>query len=140
MNLISLMAQAGQTANGNNTQGGFLGGGAGLIIYLVVIVAVFYFLLIRPNKKKKAEEEKLKNSLQIGDEILTIGGFYGKIVSIKEDNLVIESVLDHTKQKIARWAIQQNLTVHEDQNEKPIKVKKEKKKKEKLPEEEKLDK
>lgn len=85
-----------------------------MIIYVVVIGALFYFMLIRPQKKKQKEEQKLRDSLQIGDEILTIGGFYGKIVSIKEDAIVVESVLDHTKQKIARWAIQQNLTVHDD--------------------------
>ncbi len=85
-----------------------------MIVYLVVIGAVFYFLLIRPQKKKQKAEEKLRNSLQVGDEILTIGGFYGKIISIKEDYIVMESKLDHTKQQIARWAIQQNLTVHDD--------------------------
>lgn len=85
-----------------------------MLIYVVVIGALFYFMLIRPQKKKQKEEQKLRDSLQIGDEILTIGGFYGKIISIKEDSIVIESQLDHTKQKIARWAIQQNLTVHED--------------------------
>lgn len=85
-----------------------------MIVYIIVIGALFYFMLIRPQKKKQKAEEKLRNSLQIGDEILTIGGFYGKVVSIKEDSIVIESQLDHSKQKIAKWAIQQNLTVHDD--------------------------
>ena len=85
-----------------------------MIVYIIVIGALFYFMLIRPQKKKQKAEEKLRNSLQIGDEILTIGGFYGKVVSLKEDSIVIESVLDHSKQKIAKWAIQQNLTVHDD--------------------------
>ena len=58
----------------------------------------------------------MRNNLQVGDEIITIGGIYGRVISLKEDTIVIESVLDHTKQKIARWAIQQNLTVHDDQS------------------------
>ncbi len=104
-----------------------MGGITGTIIYIVIIGAIFYFMLIRPQKKKQKEEEKLKNSLQIGDEIITIGGFYGKIISLKEDSIVIESQLDHSKQKLARWGIQQNLTVHEDTPaEKPIKLKKDK--------------
>ena len=89
-------------------------GWTGIAIYAVFFIAIFYFMILRPQKKKKKEEEKLKNSLQIGDEIVTIGGFHGKIVSLKEDSIVIESVLDHSKQKIERWAIQQNLTVHDD--------------------------
>ena len=83
------------------------------IVSVAVMALLFYFMIIRPQKKKQKEEQKLRDSLQVGDEILTIGGFYGKIISIKEDSLVIESVLDHTKQRIARWAIQQNLTVHD---------------------------
>lgn len=84
------------------------------VIYIVFILALMYFMIIRPQNKKKKEEEKLKNSLQVGDEIVTIGGFHGKIVSLKEDSIVIESVLDHSKQKLERWAIQQNLTIHDD--------------------------
>ncbi len=84
------------------------------VVYIVFIGLLMYFMIIRPQNKKKKAEEALKNSLQIGDEIVTIGGFHGKIVSMKEDCVVIESVLDHTKQKLERWAIQSNLTVHDD--------------------------
>ncbi len=97
-----------------------------IIMMVVVFGLIFYFMIIRPQKKKQKEEEKLKNSLQIGDEILTIGGFYGRIISLKEDSVVIESQLDHSKQRIARWGIQQNFTVHDTVEEKPAKAKKEK--------------
>ena len=91
-------------------------GGMGTLLYIGMIVLMFgamYFIMIRPQRKKQKEEEKMRNNIQIGDEILTIGGFYGRVVSIKEDALVIESASDHTKQKIARWAVQQNLTIHD---------------------------
>ncbi len=88
------------------------------IIMLVVMIAVFYFFIMRPQKKKQQEEEKMRNNLQIGDEILTIGGIYGKIVSLKEDSFVIESLVDKSKLKFARWAIQQNLTVHDEEEKK----------------------
>ena len=110
LNLLDAAETATDTAAATGTQNSWIV----MVVYLAVIVVAFYFLLIRPQKKKKKEEEKLKNSLQIGDEIVTIGGFHGKIVSLKEDSIIIESVLDHTKQKIERWAIQQNLTVHDD--------------------------
>lgn len=87
------------------------------VVYMVVIFAAMYFMLIRPNKKKKQEEEKLRNSLAIGDEITTIGGIVGKIVSIKEesDTIVIETGIDHNKIKIKRWAVASNATVHEEE-------------------------
>lgn len=96
------------------TGGGQAGGTLLYIGMLVLMFGVMYFVMIRPQRKKQKEEEKMRNNLQIGDEILTIGGFYGRVVSIKEDSLVIESASDHTKQKIARWAVQQNLTIHDD--------------------------
>ena len=85
-----------------------------MIIYFAVIIAAFYFLLIRPQRKKAKEEKKLRDSLQVGDEIVTIGGIYGRVISLKEDTIVIESQSDHSKLTIARWAMQQNLTVHDD--------------------------
>ena len=89
-------------------------GSLGMLIPLVLMFGIMYFLMIRPQRKKQKAEEKMRNNIQIGDEILTIGGFYGRVVSIKEDSLVIESAGDHSKQKIARWAVQQNMTVHEE--------------------------
>lgn len=84
-----------------------------LVVWLVVIFAAMYFLMIRPSKKKQKAEEKMRNELQIGDEIVTISGVYCRVVAIKDDSLIVESGPDRTKMRIARWAIQQNLTVHE---------------------------
>ncbi|MBS5145742.1 MAG: preprotein translocase subunit YajC [Butyricicoccus pullicaecorum] len=72
---------------------------------LVIMVLIFYFLLIRPQRKRDKAEREMRNSIQVGDEISTIGGFIGKVVSLKEDTLVIESSADRTKLKLYRWAI-----------------------------------
>ena len=90
------------------------GSGWFMIIYLIVILGVMYFLLIRPQRKKQKEEKKMRENLQIGDEIVTIGGIYGRIISLKEDTMVIESKSDHSKLTFARWALQSNLTIHDD--------------------------
>ena len=88
-------------------------GTIGLVIYIVIIGLVFYFLMIRPQKKKQKKEQAMRDSIQIGDELLTIGGYYVKVVSIKEDSFVVESTVDHTKMRIAKWAIQSNNTIHD---------------------------
>lgn len=85
-----------------------------MVIYLAVIFGAMYFLLIRPQRKKQKEEKKMRDNLQVGDEIITIGGIYGRVISLKEDTLVIESASDHSKLTVARWALQTNLTVHDD--------------------------
>lgn len=93
-----------------------MGSGSSLwmIAYIVVIIGVMYFVMIRPQKKKQKEEQKMRESIQVGDELLTIGGIFGKVVSLKEDSIVIESSADHSKIKIAKWAVSQNLTIHEE--------------------------
>ena len=113
MNLFLLNASSSGASSGAKT-----GGTLDMIVMLLPMVLIFgvmWFVMIRPQRKKQKEEEKMRNNIQIGDEILTIGGFYGRVVSIKEDSIIFESASDHTKQKIARWAIQQNLTIHDDQ-------------------------
>ena len=89
-------------------------GGIGMIIYLVVIFGAMYFFLIRPQRKKQKEEKRMRENLQVGDEIVTIGGIYGRVISLKEDTMVLESLSDHSKLTIARWAIQTNNTIHDD--------------------------
>lgn len=86
----------------------------GLILMYAVIFGAMYLILIRPQKKKQKEEKRMRENLQVGDEIITIGGIYGRVISLKEDTIVVESVSDHSKLTFARWALQTNLTVHDD--------------------------
>ena len=75
------------------------------IIMMALIILVFWFFIIRPQRKKDKETAKMRSELQIGDEIVTIGGIIGIIVSMKEDSLVIETGSDRSKVRLARWAI-----------------------------------
>ena len=83
------------------------------IIMIVVMIAIFYFLLIRPQKKRDKEVQKMRENIEIADEIVTIGGIIGRVVSIKDDTVVIETASDHSKIRMARWSIQQNITATE---------------------------
>lgn len=75
------------------------------IVPLIALVAIFYFLLIRPQKKRDKAEKEMRNSIGVGDEISTIGGFIGKVVTMKDDIIVIECSADRTKLKLHRWAV-----------------------------------
>ena len=75
------------------------------IIMMALIIVVFWFFIIRPQRKKDKETAKMRSELQVGDEIVTIGGIIGIIVSMKEDSLVIETGSDRSKVSLARWAI-----------------------------------
>ena len=86
-----------------------------LLPYALIILAL-YFIMIRPQSKKRKKEEAMRKGAQIGDEITTIGGIVGRIVSIKEENetLVIETGTDRSKVRIKRWAIGSVDTIHDD--------------------------
>ena len=80
-------------------------GSYGGIIILVVMFAAMYFLMIRPQKKQEKQVNEMRNNLQVGDEITTIGGVIGKIVSIKEETITIETSHDRTKIRFLRSAV-----------------------------------
>ena len=82
-------------------------------IPLILMIVVFYFLLIRPQKKRDKEVQKMRENIEIADEIVTIGGIIGRIVSIKDDTIVIETAGDRSKIRVGRWSIQQNITATE---------------------------
>lgn len=84
-------------------------------IPLILIIVVFYFLLIRPQRKKDKEDAAMRNNIQVGDEIVTAGGIIGIVFSVKDDTLVVETGGDRSKIRIKKWAVSQNLTVHEQQ-------------------------
>ena len=75
------------------------------IIPLVLMIAIFYFFLIRPESKRKKDLQNMLSSLSVGDEITTIGGIIGKIASIKDDEITLETGADHVRIRIQRNAI-----------------------------------
>lgn len=89
----------------DTTAGGGLLSSLFPILMLVAMFAAMYFFTIRPQKKAEKEANDMRNNLEVGDEITTIGGIIGKIVSIKEETCVIETSRDGTKIRILKAAV-----------------------------------
>lgn len=108
--LMGMGSAAGSSgvAAGQGSKGSF-----GMIIMLVAMFAIMYFLMIRPQKKKQKEEQTMRDNIEVGDEITTIGGIVGRVVTVKEDSLIIETGADRNKMKITRWAVGSNNTANE---------------------------
>lgn len=94
-------------ANSANNSGGIMNNMWFMILIYVLIFAALYFFMIRPNSKRKKQEQAMRDNLEIGDEITTIGGIMGRVVSIKEetDSFVIETGADRVKMQFKRWAL-----------------------------------
>ena len=92
-----------------------MAGLGGTIIYFAMIIAVFYFLLIRPQKKQQKQMQNMLDSMQVNDKVVTIGGIIGKVIKIKEDEVLIETGTGNEKSQIKfqKSAISKVLTIHE---------------------------
>ncbi len=102
LNLLEAVQGAEVTAE--NAQGGLFGS-MGTILMLVLMLVVFYFFMYRPQKKQEKETANMRNNLAVGDEITTIGGIIGKIISIKEETILIETSGDRTKMRLLKSAV-----------------------------------
>ena len=89
------------------------GGGMSSILMIVVMLAIFYFLLIRPENKRKKQAEEMRSSLKKGDWLTTIGGVYGRVVSITDRTVVIETSEDRVRIEFLKSAIGQVGTLDE---------------------------
>jgi preprotein translocase subunit YajC len=80
---------------------------------IVLFAAIIYFLMIRPQGKQAKKQKSMLDNLQIADEVVTIGGIIGRVLSIKDDTVLVETGGDKTRIRILRSAIAENRTVHE---------------------------
>ena len=72
---------------------------------LLILIVLMYFLMIRPQRKKDKQIQEMRRGLQVGDEIVTIGGICGKIVKTKEETIVVLVGADKVKFDMMRWAV-----------------------------------
>ncbi len=84
MNLTMLLV----TATDGTTTGGM--NWITLVIYIVLIGAMMYFMIIKPQRKQKKEQQELMNSMEVGDSVLTTAGFYGVIIDMTDDTVIVE--------------------------------------------------
>lgn len=77
----------------------------GMIIMFAVVILVFWLFMIRPQKKQEQRDSAMRDALAVGDEVTTIGGIIGKVVSIKGETFVLETTKDKTKIRFLKGAI-----------------------------------
>lgn len=68
-------------------------------------LAVFYFFAIRPQRKKEKQIREMRDNLRVGDEVITIGGISGKILTLKDELVIIEVGSAKTRLEMTKWAV-----------------------------------
>lgn len=103
--LLNMSSQAADQSSAQN------GGSMTLMLVIFMVFMIGYMYLIsRKEKKQKNAEQEMRDSLSIGDEVLTIGGIIGRVVTVKEDSVVIETGADRNKIRFTKTAIAKNVT------------------------------
>ncbi len=85
---------------------------------LALILVFFYFFIIKPQKKQEKQDREMRDSLEIGDEIITNGGIVGIVTQIKDDTVVVETGGDRSKIRVMKWAIAKVVSDKDEENEK----------------------
>jgi len=113
--MLAAEAQASNGAAGDPAAMSTTGSMLYFLFSIGLLVVVFYFFMIRPQKKKDKEAKELRDNLQIGDEVTTIGGIVGIVVRRNDETgtVVIETGGDRSKIRVKLWAISENATIHD---------------------------
>ena len=83
------------------------------ILIMVAMFALMYFTSIRPQKKRQQQEQEMRNAVEVGDEITTIGGICGRVVTVKDETLVLETGADRNRITVTRWSLRENNSANE---------------------------
>ena len=76
-------------------------------VLLGVMLVMMYFMVIRPQRVRDKQQAEMRNSIEVGDGVTTIGGIVGRVVSVKDDTLLIETGSDRVKVILMKWAVQE---------------------------------
>jgi preprotein translocase subunit YajC len=94
---FNLLLESSTTGNG--------GGMWGTVIMIGLLFVFLYFFMIRPQKKQERKDAEMRDSLSVGDEVTTIGGIIGKVISIKGETFVLETTREKTQIRFLKGAI-----------------------------------
>ena len=112
--MTDLINIAATTATTTGTGGNDIGSMIMMIVPLLLMVVIFYFLIIRPEKKRSKKMKEMLDNLEVADEVVTTGGIIGRVLSVKEDTVLIETGSDRTKLRVLKSSIAENRTVHDE--------------------------
>ncbi len=117
MNFVKLMMLDEAVAETTATSGSMLT----MLIPLAMLAIVFYFFIYRPQKKQEKETSDMRNSIELGDVVVTTGGIVAMVVKVTDDMLLVETSGNRTKIQIQKWAVHSILEKANEPEEKETK-------------------
>ena len=78
------------------------------MLWIVVLLGIMYAVMIIPENKRKKKAQQMRDSIEVGDKITTIGGMLGKVVHVTDDTITFETGEDRVRIEVAKWAVSVN--------------------------------
>lgn len=98
-----LLAGCGAAAEGDAATGSLL-----TMLPLLLVFVIMYVVMVIPENKRKKKAQQMRDSIQVGDKITTIGGIVGKVVHVTDDRLTFETGEDRVRMEVTKWAVSSN--------------------------------
>ena len=109
-NIFGFLVAHADAATDAAAQMGGIGAAISSFLPLIIMIVIFYFMLIRPQQKREKQFRAMLAALKAGDQVLLNCGIEGKIISVKEDDIVIETGADRVKLTFRKWAVKEVIT------------------------------
>ena len=93
-----------------NFLSGLSSSGIGSFLPIIILLALMYLLILRPSMKRNKETQNYVDTMEVGDEVMTAGGFYGLVYAIDDENVVLEMLPDYNKLMIRKSSIVKFIT------------------------------
>ncbi len=77
------------------------------IIWMVGFFVIMYLILILPQRRREKKTKEMLNALQVGNDVVSVGGIIGKVINIKDDEVTIETSVEKTQIRLSRWAVKE---------------------------------
>ena len=87
------------------------------IVPFAIALVLLYFILLRPQQKREKQAQTMRENVNVGDEVCTAGGIVGIVLKVEDDTIVLETGAERNKIRIKKWAIHENITQLEAQQQ-----------------------
>ncbi len=87
------------------------------IVPFAIALVLLYFILLRPQQKREKQAQTMRENVNVGDEVCTAGGIVGIVLKVEDDTIVLETGAERNKIRIKKWAIHENITQVEAQQQ-----------------------
>ena len=108
ISLISLIAASVLGLSGCAADGASANGSLYSMIWIIVLIGIMFAVTVIPENKRKKKAQEMRDSIEVGDKITTIGGIVGKVVHVSEERVTFETGEDRVRLEVTKWAISVN--------------------------------